>query len=112
MISKELLSEVLEEDISGYELYCGSSYENNIKQSIIIYRYEFDPIQINLYEFANKCKKWAYDNGYSYLGTSSLINIHNKDGSVIPLIDTSKNYKYYDIEIDFIACQWILNNKD
>ena len=107
MISKELLSEVLKETIR--EVYkIGSN--SNFKQNTLLFKlYGSDELcHINIYELAHKCKEWAYNQGYSYLGNNKLCNIHSKDGTIIALTNNNIS-KWYDINIDFIACQWILD---
>ena len=107
MISKALLSEVLKETIR--EVYkIGSN--SNFKQNTLLFKLygSGELCHINIYELAHKCKEWAYNQGYSYLGNNKLCNIHSKDGTIIALTNNNIS-KWYDINIDFIACQWILD---
>jgi len=60
MISKELIKTVTGEEPDYIELVKGSKWENNIKQTVRLnYKDEKEPIDINIYELAHKCKKWA-----------------------------------------------------
>lgn len=100
-ISKELLSEVLnhtvilEIDIDFEDSKVGYLLDNK--------NWYF----INIYELAHKCKEWAFKQGYSYLGNKGLINIYSKTGTMVAITD--KNVvNWFDIYIDFKACEWIL----
>ena len=108
MISNELLSEVM-----GYKCYIMDTkhihFLHNNRVNDIVYEQSGDlQYNINKYELAHKCKEWALSKGYSYLGNNKLCNIHSKDGTIIALTNNNIS-KWYDINIDFIACQWILD---
>lgn len=65
--------------------------------------------RINIYEFAYKCKQFAFEKGFSYIGNNKIINIHSSDNKIIAI--TNDNVEnWFDIEIDIIACNWILEN--
>ena len=112
VISKELFSEVIDENLDLY--YCIEFY--NVNNSIRYWIIE-DPTKqstskyINIHELARKCKEWAYDNGYR------VIEIQKGIVWVVPKqynILISFNYsmiKYQDTDIES-ACQWIYDNKD
>ena len=125
MVSKELLSEVLEEDIFSIEE--GISYIVGGYDTLLHYRTSsrFDICRtINIYELAHKCKEWASSYGYdlfshrfdanaSYayldLGMKNVIPSNNKYifiGSYIQEFESNT-----EPEAIFKACQWILENK-
>ena len=69
MISKELLSEVLDDCFEHkpdyIDIISGNKIWNNIKQTIIAgYNDCSEPIEVNIYELAHKVKEWAFDNKY------------------------------------------------
>lgn len=108
-ISKELLSEVLNVEIS--EVTGMLTHKNN--KSLLSYITKNCSINegkelINIYELSFKCKEWAYSKGYSYLGNKGLINIYSKTETIVAITD--KNViNWFDVYIDFKACEWILN---
>ena len=108
MISKELLSEVLEEEVIDIILFA-NEYElkNNVFKSLP-----------NIYELAHKCKEWSYTQGYILF---SKIRLNSSLASCY--FDTMGKHDYEDgyhndfraesePEAIFKACQWILDNKD
>ena len=108
MISKELLSNVLNVKI------CIDDMKPHIQSNMLVYDVlnndEINTSHINIYELAYKCKEWANNKGYSYIGNNRLINIYSQDNQIIVLVN--KNIvNWYDVNVDFIACKWILHNK-
>ena len=109
MISKELLSEVL--GIDALEVVGISPFERN---KIQYKDAECDSnswkTTSNIYELYNKCKEWAYSQGYK------VIEVEKGVVWVVPNrynILLSFNYSmiaYQDEDIES-ACQWILDNK-
>lgn len=102
-ISKELFEAVIDNKV---KYYCVNVDE-------IEYDYEsFDrqnPLIMVANDFSFKCKEWAHKKGFSYIGNDGLINIHSSDNKIIAIINNNiKNW--FDIEIDIIACNWILEN--
>ena len=101
MISKELLSEVLREDIKvfrvdgshvEYQYYSEDGFDDNI----------------NIFELAHKCKEYAYVNGFKL----SSVKVDERwccyDSS------TNVNFGYFgdtEPKAIFKACQWILDQK-
>ena len=106
MISKELLSAVYPIDETA-ETYVGIQESTG---RVMWFGKEYNDCrsEIDIHRVAHKCKEWAYNQGYSYLGNNKLCNIHSKDGTIIALTNNNIS-KWYDINIDFIACQWILD---
>ena len=104
MISKELLSEICQTNLVSLGKL------EVIGSDICLYDCSMQPdicMCWNIYELAHKCKEWSYKQGYSYLGNDGLINIHSKDKRIISLTDNNILY-WFDINIDFKACEWIL----
>jgi len=118
MISKELLSEVLGDIISvihgidrGNELLFhleGNSELHNI----------------NIYELAHKCKEWAFDNKYELSTWKTRKESKSKYGNskwnekmtekIGWIASLGLHYTFAESEPEaiFLACQWILDNKD
>ena len=107
-ISAELLSEVLKLEVVKHSLY------NELHKSFnITYMQSEDSLKsswmpINIYEFAFKCKEWAFKRELN-LWTDYLGNCQIQDKEFQLLHDC-----YSDTEIEAIikACDWILENKD
>ena len=116
MISKELLSEVLENEVP----YQVRVHKIIIKNNSLNYFYNskdnrgglFEANEyINIYELANKCKEWALEHDCEPLSC-----IRSKDRAICDIYSDKYNCKfthYADTEIKaiFKACQWILDNK-
>lgn len=127
MISKELLSEVMfngrveirsigiNNNILEYSLFCsinekdGTNFNEDMPDNYYVVKQNICEY-INIYELAHRCKEWAYKQGYSYIGNNKLCNIHKEDNSIIMIVNKNIN-NWFDINLDFIACQWILDNK-
>ena len=105
MISKELLSAVLEEKVIDIILLANEyELENNIFKSLP-----------SIYELAYMCKEWAYSQGYILF---SKIRLNSSLASCY--FDTMGKHDYEDgyhndfraeteSEAIFKACQWILD---
>ena len=133
MISRELLSEVLEDDykerlVDWYQIeddnYLRSYYNCGTfdKQG----RPTGLGLEINIYELQNKCRIWAYEQGYSF-GTYliddkwytvtednlfSNITYWHEDYSSIKLKLIDNYTSSTEPEAVFKCCQWILENKE
>lgn len=100
MISKELLSEVLDDKrimMNKIEFEIGNSY-------LVVDNY----IRINIYELAHKCKKWALNEGWWIDSNLGFINIGKNGNGIV-----WKTFNGYDLKLDepnliFKACKWIL----
>lgn len=115
MISKELLSEVLDIDITDDGYFVIS--DDNRFISIFQDNSDFEPdFKFNIYELAHKCKEWAKSKGYYILS--------GYDESSIPEAIINHTYSgagcYCEESLEaetepeaiFKACQWVLNYKD
>lgn len=100
MISKELLSEVLEISIDSI------SECNGDQGNLIIYyqRLSDKSSSINIYELAHKCKEWARNNGYLIYSVPDLAFV--KTLSLEYCVDFGDKSE---IENVFRSCQWILD---
>ena len=110
MISKELLSKVLDIDSPDHvELTYGSNYENNVKQSLLLsYNDGSEPITINIYELAHKCKEWLHNIGFTF-----KIEFSKKDVSLMFYGPIKNPYHVADTELEvvFQACERALKLK-
>ena len=111
MISKELLSEVLQKEVErGNKSILGESY---LEYKIVLPSGGKLIRDISIYEMAYKCKEWAYENDYyvysiiTFAAEGSCYLTHENN--------ISKRLKTFDArnepEAIFKACQWILENK-
>jgi len=125
MISKELMSGVLDEDILQVVTDSGV-IESNLKRGLsvfdIAYRVYTTWNYINIHELAHKCKEWALTRGVIvtvsvkaykpdlstviYFAELSTFSVTNK-GSIYDKEVFSDNSE---TEAIFKACQWILDN--
>lgn len=103
MISKELLSEVLKEEVNESIILDGY---------IIKYSYKYlGYAEINIFELEHKCKEWAIDNGYYLTIYNDRIDVVLQKSCKMVENITDGSLKY-DPMLVFKACQWILDNKD
>ena len=104
MISKKLLESVLDKEIASI----------NIEENILNYiEDKVDYFEINIYELAHKCKEWAYKRGFLYWYENSGLFIKIMYSCKVDfVIDIGEYKKPFEIDIDFKACQWILDNKE
>ena len=101
MISTELLSEVLNENINS----CWVRPNGIDLQYSLIEIIPHEPLSyINIYELAHKCKQWAKNHGYLLYSVPDLciVKTFNLEHCVDFGLDT-------EIESIFRACQWILD---
>ena len=112
-ISKELLSEVL-----SIKVFTEISENDYGKNNILVY-WEFDGYHnhcrnINIYELANKCKEWAYSQGYILFSkirlSSSLASCYFDVMGKHDYEDSYHNDFRAETESEaiFKACEWIL----
>ena len=121
MISKELLSEILGFEVSGFCLALNETF-------IEVYDDSRDE-RISIYELAFECKKWAFLKWYDietsinslgldengnpiYVGYAFLSSMKDKEH----IIDRNKYIKEFEAnsepEAVFKACEWILENQN
>ena len=106
MISKELLSEVLDYDVDKYTIV--SSTETT---QIRIWKKDaeiWDYRSYDIYHFAHKCKEWAFNKGIILVsGYYPNGNVYCSTNNILKGIF---NESRADIEVEAIikACEWIL----
>lgn len=105
VISKELLSEVLEVKVLGFTYIPNDKDTISSNESIFVTLKDSHPC-INIHELAHKCKEWAKNKGY-YL--KSWIN--DDDSGTCEILLFGKHDAKTEYEAIFKACQWILDNK-
>ena len=107
-ISKELIKTVLQKETENLP----DDFTFDIIDNYIIFADDGECMfEVNIYEFAFKCKEWAFKNNYKI---QSQINESNKGHSHI----TKKNddcwakgfFEDTELEAIFLACEYILNN--
>ena len=107
IISKELVCEVLDID----ERLC--RLDKLIDNTLFFYTLNNtgeDQHYINTYEFAHKCKEWAYKQGF-------LIGSNCRNGVTVTDINTYTILNHFDVdfedftEFEIKACQWLFDNK-
>ena len=110
-ISKELIKNVLVKETENLS----DNFTFNINDNYILFADEGEcQFEVNIYEFAFKCKEWALSKGYSQL--SGKDNIYEKgEGFVCSIGSTTLLIKdfYADTELEAIlkACEWVLELK-
>lgn len=109
-ISKELLSEVLKLEVVKHSLLNKGNNTFNVTYMPSEDSLKSSWTPVNIYEFAFKCKEWAFSQGYSYIGNDKLLNIYSEDSQII-CIANKDIMNWFDINVDFIACEWILQQK-
>ena len=123
IISKELLSEVLVEDINDIvndKTTPKNLFQYEIKKimldgSNVAYR------EINIHELAFKCKEWALRNNFCIISATFTSEEDDIEENLIKDV----NYAWAELHNEdklfradtepkaiFKACQWILDNKD
>ena len=106
MISKELLSEVLEENFSSNKIEFEQSRGVDSSRMVID-----NWRTINIYELAHKCKEWAFKNGYYLTIYNDAIDVVLQSNCKV-LENVTNDTFMYDPNLVFKGCQWILDNKE
>ena len=104
MISKELLSEIISEDIKSLRID-GNYIDYQCTSE------EGHDDTINIYELAHKCKEWA-NHHFTLLSAVSFDRDNKPYCMVIGDIEEELFEASTEPEAIFKACQWILDNKD
>lgn len=118
IISKELLIEVLEVEISDFNIignklnYIIPNYETEEDGELLYINLGQN---INIYEFAFKCKDWALKQGYmmkieNHYSNSIQIQIRKNISSSEYLEPWKKTFKS-EVEAIIEACEWVLQIK-
>lgn len=115
-ISKELLSKILNDELS---IVNADSILCKLKESTLIIKCEYLKTKLtptfsyNIYELANKCKEWANNQSSTNLGYA-IKTVHygnNVVGGFAGIEDSFIDDCKTEYELVFKLCQWILDNK-
>lgn len=117
IISKELLSEVLNDKTIGNVLTDAKTIEHkifgDIKENEIAYYSAKNGWQIiNIYELEHKSKEWAFNSGYEIVQLSKSVKIYRNGIEVFYLFSKIDDKEIYCMDMIFKCYQWILDNKD
>ena len=111
MISKKLLSEVLNENITRVDPRTTANnelfIENNNGKELDIY--------INIYELAHKCKEWARLRSFHITSWITMTDVLNGGATVGHSIkDIKEQLIFEDTEPEaiFKACEWIMEQNN
>ncbi len=114
MISKELLSKVINKEVfSFFNTVEGDRGQSIRENEITIVLNNGSRTYFNIYELAHKCKIWAYNQGYILKSFYTL-----KQGYAIIETSTGKDeiidakISFTECEAIFKACEWILKRKE
>ena len=77
MISKELLSEVLEEEV--LEIYGFTNSKTRLEYKLLS---RVDGESINIHELAHKCKEYLLDKGYCIIIHAFKVELFEKDSAL------------------------------
>ena len=109
MISKKLLSEVLDIEIRDMKSVNSTLYINStsaIEASICLAFGSYES-HINIHELAHKCKEWALQYKYEFLS-----GYLSGRGYVVVMEQRRTWYADTEVEAIFKACEWLLKQKD
>jgi hypothetical protein len=101
MINKELLTAVL-----GPGIY----YHISIENGVISWNNGDPHEEINIYEFAHKCKLWALTGGFEIIEEFNIVRVITIDKK--RLFKEFISTDYFDVKTFFMACQWIINQNN
>ena len=107
MISKELLSEVMECEIAIVK----KPYNKDTEKYVYYDTVNGEEDAINIYELAHKYKEWAFNNGYYLTIYNDAIDVVLQSNCKV-LENVTNDTFMYDQKLVFKACQWILDNKE
>ena len=103
-ISKELIKNVLVNETKNLS----EDFSFYIDEDYIIFSDEGEcQFEVNIYEFAFKCKEWALSKGYFIYSTHELSFIKSLS---LETIETFSNGKDTEIECILKACEWLQEN--
>ena len=119
-ISKELIKNVLIEETKNLS----DDFTFNIKDSYILFADEGECLfEVNICEFAFKCKEWAFKKGFIIdIGVHPVIKrdrtdrdyfytIQLQNGELLEVSNSDDIFKSEATAV-FKACEWILESKD
>ena len=102
-ISKELVVSVLTEETENLTY----DFISDVEDNYIIFSDEGEcQFEVNIYEFAFKCKEWALSKGYFIYSTNELSFIKSLS---LETVETFANGKDTEIECIIKASEWVLS---
>lgn len=112
VISKELLSEILDEAGDFWQINTFKIIrKNELYIELGTFDEDFNQVSINIHELAHKCKEWAF-NEYLFIISSEKHACNWCAFANNEVTKTSKEfYEPSEPEAIFKACQWIKDNK-
>lgn len=114
-ISKELLSEVLEEDVKQivFDLkIIHQKIRNGVKESEFVAYYNEEWNVLNIYKVVHMCKEWIFDKGYS------IMSWQNTKGSYYAVVQKNDKVivEFKDMSdepsVIFKATEWVKVKKE
>lgn len=119
-VSKELLSEVLGEQVNEIQILKNKAIFGGIQLWISS---ESHDVAVNIYELQHKCKEWAYTQGYIIITWNENPHFFDSEwqSEIFKIGEITANKRqrlnfFYGLSTEpeaiFKACQWILDNKD
>ena len=112
MISKELLSEVLNQKILSIKTPFNGRELGYIERYNGIDEHNEHYVKINIYELAHKCKEWVYKPSCYTLESYKDMYELNWKCNVVTNLEETLFTADTEPEAIFKACEWILNNKE
>ena len=116
-INKELIKNVLVEETENLS----DDFTFNIKDNYILFADEGEcQFEVNIYEFAFKCKEWALNKGYtieSHTNRSCLSGNNYEYFSIAKIFKGTSSMRINtieentEIESTIQACEWILEQQ-
>ena len=104
-ISKELVVSVLTEETENLTY----DFISDVEDNYIIFSDEGEcQFEVNIYEFAFKCKEWALSKGYFIYSTNELSFIKSLS---LETIETFANGKDTELECIIKASEWLLKER-
>lgn len=115
IISKELLSEVLDYEVEDFEYFKNGIYinETDMMSEFVTTNGRYDKY-INIHELAHKCILHFYNDFIFSINayTITVTRIYTETRSSEIVYTNSWYDTPYKIDEIFKACQWIIDNKD
>lgn len=113
MVSKELLSEVLDISLQNIRYSNATNFYEVFREDLFNWSNggygRWSNLEVNTYELAHKCKEWAKVQQYPI---GSLVGSQCNIASFPESISGACFYADTEPEAIFKACQWVLDNKE
>ena len=101
MITKELLSNVYDENVTSIDYITNNivtftSFDN-------MWSGDHRKYVVNIHEIAHECKKWAYSNGYEILQLAGTVKVYRNNYEIY-YKQSTEPYSAIDV---FSACEFV-----